>query len=288
MAAAAAIPMNLGSGAPSEAPEIWDSLCSALVTYGRLHIFADFDGTLSNLVEVPNLATLDPRAEGALRRLHHNPRVSLCIVSGRSVDDVASRIPLPVTFAGDHGIEIHAPDMEYIVPEAQVLRRTLLEMCNHIRQEVQGIPGALVEAKRFTASVHYRQVDSQAVPAILAAIRECLVDTQFDVRNGKCVFEIYPRVDWGKGDAVSWLLHRQSASPEQAVCIGDDETDEHMFRKHPDAVNVRVIDRPGISTAARYCIHRNGVASLLNGIADIAEAITWPCGSRAGLESIPA
>ena len=286
--ATAAIPVDLGSGAPSEAPEIWDGLCSALVNYGKLHIFADFDGTLSDLVDVPNLATLDPRAEGALRRLHRNPRVSLCIVSGRSVDDVASRIPLPVTFAGDHGLEIHAPDMEYIVPEAQVLRRLLLELCNRIREQIQDVPGALMEAKRFTASVHYRQVDSKAVPAILDAIRRCLAGTDFDVRSGSCVFEIYPRVDWGKGDAVSWLLNRQGGVPEQAVCIGDDESDESMFRKHPNSVNVRVINGNGSPTAAQYCIHRSGIASLLNGIADVAEAITWPCGSRAKVESCSA
>jgi trehalose 6-phosphate phosphatase len=271
--AAAAIPRNIGTGDWSAAPEVWEGICSALVQYKRLFVFADFDGTLSQLVEVPSKAVLDPDAEWALRRLSAEPRVSVAVISGRSVDDVAGRIGLPIMYAGDYGLEIHAPDVQFTVPEADSVRRKLPELCNRIREGIQHVPGALVEAKHLTASVHFRQVDSDLVPGLLDLVRNCVAGTAFEVRRGKCAFEVRPRVDWTTGDAVSWMLRRNSAVPEQAICFGDDETDEDMFRQVSGAVRIRVTDGQTISTAAPYCVLRDDLGRVLNGIADVAEAI---------------
>jgi trehalose 6-phosphate phosphatase len=236
-------------------------------------VFADFDGTLSEFVDVPSSATLDKGAEHALRRLCAEPRLSVAVISGRSVDDVASRIGLPITYAGDHGLEIHSSDVEFMVPEADALRKKLPELCNRIREHVQKTPGAVVEAKRLTASVHFRQVPSEHIPELANVVRECVIGTAFEVRRGNCVLEVRPRVKWTKGDAVAWILNRNRAIAEQALCIGDDDTDEDMFRRVPEAFNIRVTSNETLSTAASYCVARSEVARVLNGVADVAEAI---------------
>src|SRR5688572_17504698 len=112
------VPMNIGSGDCRTAPELWDRICSAFVEHRRLFVFADFDGTLSELVDVPSKAVPDPETDRALRRLLRRRRVSVAVISGRSVADVAARVGLPLVYAGDHGLEIHAPDFEFIHPEA--------------------------------------------------------------------------------------------------------------------------------------------------------------------------
>jgi trehalose 6-phosphate phosphatase len=273
MASPAAIPISLGNGDYSAAPEIWDRICSTLARYKRLYVFADFDGTLSELVDVPSNATLDKKAEHALRRLCAEPRVSVAVISGRSVDDVASRIGMPVTYAGDHGLEIHAADVEFIVPEAGSVRKKLPELCNRLRERLQDAPGAVVETKRLTASVHFRQVASELIPGIADVVQECVSGTEFAVRRGNCVLEVRPRVSWTKGDAVSWILARHAAVPGQALCIGDDDTDEDMFCQVPEAINIRVTTDETVSTAAPYCVSRRDVARVLHGVADVAEAI---------------
>jgi trehalose-phosphatase len=238
-----------------------------------LYVFADFDGTLSELVDVPSSATLDKSAEHALRRLCAEPRLSVTVISGRSVDDVAARIGLPITYAGDHGLQIHASDVEFMVPEADALRKKLPELCNRLRDRVQNTPGAVVEAKRLTASVHFRQVANEHVPLLANLVQECVVGTAFEVRHGHCVLEVRPRVKWTKGDAVAWILNRNRAIAEQALCIGDDDTDEDMFRRVPEAFNIRVTNNESVSTVASYCVSRADVAGVLNGVADVAEAI---------------
>lgn len=51
--------VNLGLADCSAAINIWDRLCGAVSKTRRLYLFADFDGTLSELVETPHLASLD-------------------------------------------------------------------------------------------------------------------------------------------------------------------------------------------------------------------------------------
>lgn len=239
-------------------------------------LFVDFDGTLSPLVEAPSEARLDPAAENSLRRLVGLREVAVAVISGRSVNDVASRVGLPITYAGDHGLQIRSPALDFTVPEADALRRELPGLCNEIRERISDTPGALVELKRLTASVHFRQVREERVPGLLRVVEDVAGGTGFEVRKGNCVFEVRPRTNWTKGEAVAWLLRRDGAVPEQAICVGDDETDEDMFRRNPTAVNIRVAEQPGVNTAASYVIRRKDVASVLNCVGDAAEGASGP------------
>lgn len=265
------MPLHAGSGDCPGAPELWDRICSAVVQHRRLFVFADFDGTLSELVDIPSKAVLDPDTSRALHRLSMRRRVSVAVISGRSVDDVAARVGLPFVYAGDHGVEIHAPEFDFIQPDADLLSRRVPELSNRIRLATQHIPGALVEVKKFSASVHYRQVSPAGVPALRDAVQECLEGAQFELRDGDCVFEVRPAVRWDKGDAVAWLLKRNGAEPEQAICIGDDQSDEDMFRRVPGAVNIRVSSAEAELTAAAYLLRRTAIAEFLNGLADVVE-----------------
>src|SRR5579884_1764521 len=49
-----------------EAVEIWDQICDAIERYRRIFLFLDFDGTLSEIVEMPSAAKIDCDALAAL------------------------------------------------------------------------------------------------------------------------------------------------------------------------------------------------------------------------------
>jgi len=264
--------MTIAGGECAAAPEMWDRIFKNLADNGRLFLFADFDGTLSEIVEVPDKAVLDSETERAFRRLCARRRISLAVISGRSVDDVADRVGLPLIYAGDHGMEIHAPDFDFVQPDAAAVRSLLPELANRLRLATRHVPGVLVEVKRFSASVHYRQAPPESVPEVRGVVAACLNDDRFELRDGKCVLEVRPRVKWDKGEAVSWLLERLGGQPEQAICIGDDQTDEDMFRRVPEGITLRVSDSDSEATAAAYVLRRCGVSSFLHGLADVAEA----------------
>ena len=44
------------------------------------------------------------------------------------------------------------------------------------------------------------------------------------------LFELRPDINWHKGSAVAWMLEATSNSASGAIYIGDDETDENVFK----------------------------------------------------------
>jgi trehalose 6-phosphate phosphatase len=252
-----------------QAVEIWDQICAAIERHRRIFLFLDFDGTLSEIVETPSAAEIDCEALAALKRLASDRTVTVTVLSGRSCADVAARVGLPVIYGGDHGLEIHAPDIEFIAPGAEAVRPLLPAECNRIRQAIRHIPGAFVETKRLSASVHFRQVAPGHIPALKDIVLRSVDASRFEVRTGNCVLELRPRVNWNKGDAVRWILERYRAVAEQAICIGDDDTDEDMFRSVPQAVNIRVLNGALSTTAAQYCITRPEVSCFLHGVLEV-------------------
>lgn len=234
----------------------------------RLFVFADFDGTLAPIVSVPSLAIMPADLRVVLRTISLQEQVTTAVISGRGIDDLRARVGLPVICAGDHGLEIHGPDFEYAVPEAERLRPRLLAVCNALRDRLADINGALVECKRLTASIHYRQVARDDLPRVSKEVKLVLDRfAEFHTREGKEVTEIRPRVAWTKGSAARWILHRCRGEESQVICMGDDNTDEDMFAELRSGINVRIGFEP--STAAGYWMAESDIPDFLCGILDV-------------------
>ena len=72
---------------------------------------------------------------------------------------------------------------------------------------LQGIPGAIVEDKGLTLSVHYRTVPEDRRDEVRRIVHSALANAShpFLLREGRMVYEIRPRAYWNKGHAVTWL-----------------------------------------------------------------------------------
>jgi trehalose 6-phosphate phosphatase len=213
----------------------------------------DFDGTLAPIVTRPDQAQLLPGAGGALRRLSLIPGMTVSVLSGRALTDVRSRVDVPgIIYGGNHGLEILGPGLLFAHPDSARAEYGIALLCERLARELT-IPGAIVEPKGLTASVHYRNTP----PEFHAAVRK-IVEAEaaaharwLHVRPGNMVWEIRPNIDWHKGKALRYI--RDRAVPEAwPVYIGDDNTDEDAFRELERGVSIRV-GRPA-ETAARYCV----------------------------------
>jgi trehalose 6-phosphate phosphatase len=239
----------------------FDSLRPVIACARPLFLFADFDGTLSPIVSVPSAASIGPDVKLVLKRLCLDSGIVVTVLSGRSLHDVRSRVGLPLIYGGNHGLELEGPDFRHSPEGAEASKNELLSLCNELRDRLAPISGALVESKRLSASVHVRQVARADLERVAQVVRGAVERRRFEVRTGKEVLEIRPKLEWDKGTAVRWLLDRYGADESQAVCIGDDATDEEMFRAVPDAINVKVgLD---CETCARYWMAESDVAQFL-------------------------
>jgi trehalose 6-phosphate phosphatase len=222
----------------------------------RLLVATDFDGTLCPLADSPSSVVVRMAMMEILNQLVQSDRVKLAVVSGRALTDLAARIPLPVILAGNHGFEIRAPGLEFEHPEARRLRPQLATAQQQIRHAIAHIPGAWVEDKGLTATIHYRGVTASSQAAVVLAVRKCIgqFGATFSMGAGKKAIEVYPRCGWNKGAALSWIRQRLDLQDCPCICIGDDRTDESMFAVNA-GLNIRVgqTDR----TIAQYWLADN-------------------------------
>lgn len=249
----------------------WDQIRERLSEAPRILILSDFDGTLSPLVDTPAAAGIPTDIRMILRRLCVNKRVTVAVLSGRSVTDLDAHVGLPLIYAGDHGLEIRGPGFSFTAPGTESVRSGLRQLCERIRQNTAHIPGTVVERKRLSASVHFRHVHRDQLSELEKAVRSSLDEDQFEVRSGKYVWEVRPQQAWDKGDAAQWILHHQAVPQQHAICLGDDHSDVEMFRRLPRGVNIQV-GFDGFDSGAQYWLPQGDVAQfLLNILAFVTE-----------------
>jgi trehalose 6-phosphate phosphatase len=238
-----------------------------LLARGRVLLASDFDGTLCPLACSPAAAQLTPAMSEALARIGGCPQVTLAVISGRPLADVRRRVPDSVTCAGNHGLEIGGPSLEFEHPEAAELRPYLAELCQELTVMVGSWPDAFVEDKGLSATLHHRGLNACARYKLRFAARRCVArfGRKFLLRSGLDALEICPRVGWDKGSALTFI--RDGLGPFDAcVCMGDDRTDETMFGANTGGLNVR-IGKTGATMASHYLWDPAETAILLEYIA---------------------
>jgi len=237
----------------------------------RLALFLDYDGTLTPIVERPDLATLGDDMRDTLRRVA--AAWPTTVISGRDRENVARFVGLDgINYAGSHGFDIAGPAASGVRLEvASNAVPVIAAAADELRRRTEDIPGVLVEHKKYAVSVHYRMVDEARVPEIERIVDDVLAHRP-ELRKGagKKVLELRPAVEWDKGRAVLWLLEALGLDGPDVVplYIGDDVTDEDAFRVLVDrgiGILVAEIPRP---TAARYSLQDvHEVRELLERIA---------------------
>ena len=239
----------------------------------RPGIVLDFDGTISEIVPSPELAVIHPRIAESLEVAVRSYSL-VAVLSGRAVRDVASRVAVrDVTYVGNHGAEsIVNGQMKVLSASAPAGIGQALE---YIRRTVE-IPGIVYEDKRFSASVHYRQVEDvkTAERQLRRAITRAPGSDMLDTFWGRMVLEIRPATAITKGDAIAYLVAQRSL--DALIFVGDDTTDIDGMRRLPTlegvhAVGVAVVSQETpdlLIEAANY-----GVSGV-DEVADLMDLLT--------------
>jgi trehalose 6-phosphate synthase/phosphatase len=217
----------------------------------RRSLLLDYDGTLVPFASEPTLAQPDAEVLELLATLGNDSANEVVIISGRSRRDLEGWFKnLPVSLVAEHGVWLKRKGADW-----RMLKVVTTEWKERVRPILQlyvdRLPGALLEEKEFSLAWHFRRADPE-----LASLRakELLDDLSGYTRNidvqvleGNKVIEIR-NTGVNKGTAaLEWLTSRE---PDFILGIGDDWTDEDLFRALPSsAFSVRV----GLAnTAARY------------------------------------
>ena len=251
--------------APPLAPAPQTLLLERMGPSGGLHLHLDFDGTLVPIQADPAACHPDADLLALLSSLVRLPGVAVAILSGRSLADLQARLPVPgLALAGNHGLEIAAGGLRWRHPAALALVPLLGRLAARARERLEDIPGAAVEDKTLTLSLHGRRVP----PPWRPLLRRRLADLEAEwtarlpirLRRGRQVLEVLPAVAWGKASAARRLMGEGDAHP--LFYAGDDLSDEAVFRAFPGALTVRV----GAGTAGSAARHALADCSALRSL----------------------
>lgn len=216
-------------------PDVLENIDAILekVSSAPIFISLDYDGTLTPIVERPDLAVLPSTMRSTLNRLAD--RYSVAIISGRDVKDIKDFISLDnIIYAGSHGFDIASPpgkDLRVNLGEEYLPVLDKVEKI--LGSGINKIEGALLERKKYSLAVHYRLVEPDLVRDVEALVDKTLQkEPKLKKGLGKMVFELKPDIEWDKGQALLWLIKGLGMSPGEVfpIYIGDDITDEDAFR----------------------------------------------------------
>jgi trehalose 6-phosphate synthase/phosphatase len=195
------------------------------------HLFLDYDGTLVPFSKHPKLAVPSIELIDLLRDLASDPRNEITIVSGRDRDSLEGWFnDLPINLIAEHGacvrmkngIWVMEPDLDQ---SWKPNIRRMLELFS------QRSPGSFVEEKGHTLAWHYRNVDSELgfirSRELLDNLHHMVRNAHLQIMDGNKVIEVrVSGVD--KGSVTRKLLEKHVY--DFVLAIGDDKTDEDMFR----------------------------------------------------------
>jgi trehalose 6-phosphate phosphatase len=250
----------------------WAGISKRLkVASNRLYLF-DIDGTLAPIAKTPEDAHIDESLRQLVYTLSTRPRTTVGIISGRQIENAMDMVGLrQLIYAGNHGIEMRFNGVQRIQPQEKSRVVALKRLYRKAKKELSIVPGALVEGKGLTMSLHYRLVDKKNKPMFDRIIQKKIFPLlkmgDFLSRKGKKVIEVVPNGHWDKGSVVKMLM-KHSKKPI-TVYIGDDVTDENAFGVlDHDGVSIRV-GRKKKSKAAYYLKSQYEVKNLLKRLVKI-------------------
>ncbi|HEU4632660.1 MAG TPA: bifunctional alpha,alpha-trehalose-phosphate synthase (UDP-forming)/trehalose-phosphatase [Flavisolibacter sp.] len=220
---------------------------------GKRCILLDYDGTLAPYQKVPSLATPSEELMLLLKQLTNDPANEIVIISGRDAETLDKWLGhLPLNLVAEHGA-----GLKYRNEEWKELAGMNTEWKEQIRPLMQlfvdRCAGSFIEEKKSTLAWHYRNTHPesgfQRSRELRNSLLQLITNTSLQVIDGNKVLEVR-MVGVDKGATAMSILG--NLQPDFILCIGDDTTDEDMFRLLRDKGYTIKIGRG--NTAAQYTI----------------------------------
>jgi trehalose 6-phosphate synthase/phosphatase len=213
----------------------------------RLRVLLDYDGTIVPIARAPELAAPDEEVLALLRELAWSPELQLDLVSGRARSVLEAWFGhLPVSLWAEHGFW-HRPAGDERWQAASDASSTWIERVQPIfDQFAASTPGSHVETKSACIAWHFRRAQrefgARQAHELRMLLGDALSNQPLEVIEGSKVIEVRLR---GVSKALVARRVLAGADAGSVVAIGDDRTDEDMFRALPaSSVTVVVGCRP--------------------------------------------
>lgn len=236
-------------------------------------LFLDYDGTLVGFSGNIDDASPDAELYDLLKKLTADEANHVVIISGRRHETLEKWFGhIKVDLIAEHG----AWQKTY-----QDKWNSLPLLTDQWKQEIKTLletytdrtPGSFIEEKSYSLVWHYRKAEEGLgelrANEIVSHMRVLAADKGLQLMPGNKVIE-FKNMEVNKGKAaLNWLYDK---TPDFILALGDDHTDEDIFRALPDdAFTVKVGNN--LSEAKYYLNDFNEVRKLLGSLVNEKKAI---------------
>ncbi|HEU0110959.1 MAG TPA: bifunctional alpha,alpha-trehalose-phosphate synthase (UDP-forming)/trehalose-phosphatase, partial [Flavisolibacter sp.] len=216
-------------------------------------ILLDYDGTLAPYQKIPSLATPSDELLQLLKQLTLDKNNEIVIISGRDAHTLETWLGhLPLTLVAEHGASLRFKGEDW---------KEKINMSTEWKEQIRPLfqlfvdrcAGSFIEEKNSTLAWHYRNTHPELGFSRSRELRnnllQQLANTPLQVIDGNKVLEVR-MIGVDKGITAMTILN--NIQPDFILCIGDDTTDEDMFRLLRDKGYTIKIGRG--NTAAQHTI----------------------------------
>ncbi len=233
-------------------------------------LFLDYDGTLVGFNADPMAVEPGRRVVELLSRLVKQPDTEVIIVSGRQHDILDKWVGgCGVSLVAEHGAMIRRGSKDW-QESAPPQTRWKHELRPILETYVDRLPGSFVEEKEYCLVWHYRNSDPELGPLRAQELIDSLMAFTSNVSSvqvlpGNKVVELRDPLH-NKGVVAAQIALEGQA--DFVLAIGDDITDEDMFRSLPESAITIKVGRS--ATAADFRIRSpEEVLKLLEILAEV-------------------
>jgi trehalose 6-phosphate synthase/phosphatase len=201
---------------------------------GKRLIFLDYDGTLSGFTKDPLKASPDEELINILKQLTTDPHNRVVVISGRDRQTLEKGLGhLPIDLIAEHGVWLKRQEVNW---------EAILKLSNKWKSEIRPImetyvsrtAGSFIEEKDYSLVWHYRRVQAGLgelrARDLIHHLSYLASNINLQVMEGNKIVEI-KNLEVNKGIAATRWLELYPA--DFVIAIGDDRTDEDMFRLMP-------------------------------------------------------
>ncbi|TPX38339.1 hypothetical protein SmJEL517_g00320 [Synchytrium microbalum] len=227
----------------------------------RLLMF-DYDGTLTPIVKLPTAAFPPPEMLQSLETLARDPNNVVYIISGRdqaTMDQWLGHIP-GLGLSAEHGCFIKHPatsteSTNWINVAADIDMGWMTDVQDIFEYYTERTPASFVERKRAAITWHYRMADPEFGTFQCNECRNHLENAilsklPVEILVGKKTLEVRP-ISINKGEIVKRLV-LANPNVDFILCVGDDKTDEDMFKVLRRQSTANILQPPRPSTSSSY------------------------------------
>jgi len=199
---------------------------------GRRHaVFLDIDGTLIDLAATPDAVIIPPELPDILNHVQTQSGGALAILSGRKLADIDRLAGANFPCAAEHGAILRGVDGQ--VTEKIQRPAAYDHWLQTLQRRAARMPGVVIEEKKFSLVVHYRQAPEHEAELGLLVERLAGASEDTQLLLAHCAFELKPR-GGDKGAALAAFMQSAPFKGKIPVFVGDDVTDEPAIRMAAD------------------------------------------------------